>query len=40
MLGAIVDGNKSPEVMAELAQGTLRQKIALMKIFASLHLAN
>ena len=30
MLGAIVDGNKSPEVMAELAQGTLRQKQDLL----------
>ena len=30
MLGAIVDGNSSPEVMAELAQGTLRQKQDLL----------
>ena len=30
MLGAIVDGNKSPEVMTELAQGTLRQKQDLL----------
>ncbi|MEI7683368.1 MAG: IS110 family transposase [Candidatus Saccharibacteria bacterium] len=30
MLGAIVDGNRSPEVMAELAQGTLRQKQDLL----------
>lgn len=30
MLGAIVDGNTSPEVMAELAQGTLRQKQDLL----------
>ena len=30
MLGAIVDGNSSPEVMAKLAQGTLRQKQDLL----------
>ncbi|MEY3827012.1 MAG: hypothetical protein RLZZ148_1830 [Cyanobacteriota bacterium] len=30
MLGAIVDGNSSPELMAELAQGTLRQKQDLL----------
>ena len=30
MLGAIVDGNSSPELMAKLAQGTLRQKQDLL----------